>query len=133
MTLLGRLAGYGRELLMARLIGAGATADALVLALKIPAFFRRIFSEGALHTSLVPAYNKARNQKSLQAWFYHRFYALWAPLSSSLWPVSMYYQHGCAVIPALFRVNLCFVFLVYLDRLYFRPFFFLVYPHFWAA
>lgn len=64
MTLLGRIAGYCRELIMAHWLGISAVTDALLLSLKFPAFFRRIFSEGALHTSLVPSYKMSPQKKT---------------------------------------------------------------------
>jgi putative peptidoglycan lipid II flippase len=63
MTLLGRISGYFRELLMAHWLGISEVTDALLLSLKLPSFFRRIFSEGALHTSLVPSYKMSSERK----------------------------------------------------------------------
>ena len=53
-TMLSRLLGFLRDILLARLLGAGALADAFFVAFKIPNFFRRMFAEGALTVALVP-------------------------------------------------------------------------------
>jgi putative peptidoglycan lipid II flippase len=63
LTVVGRITGYMRDLLMVNLIGANAISDALVIAIKIPSFFRRIFAEGAFHVSFLPAYTHAQKSK----------------------------------------------------------------------
>jgi putative peptidoglycan lipid II flippase len=61
LTLLSRLLGFLRDLLMAVLLGAGPGADAFVVAQRIPNAFRSIFAEGAMDSAFVPIY--ARKQK----------------------------------------------------------------------
>lgn len=56
-TILSRLTGFFRDILMAQYIGTGIVMDALVIAIKIPSFLRRIFAEGALNSSFVPIYS----------------------------------------------------------------------------
>ncbi len=56
-TILSRLTGFFRDVLMAQYIGTGIVMDALVIAIKIPSFLRRIFAEGALNSSFVPIYS----------------------------------------------------------------------------
>ncbi len=58
-TLLSRLLGFARDLLVARLFGANAGTDAFFVAFKIPNLFRRLFSEGALAGALVPVLHQA--------------------------------------------------------------------------
>ncbi len=53
-TLLSRLLGFVRDLMVARLFGADAGTDAFFVAFKIPNFFRRLFAEGAFASALVP-------------------------------------------------------------------------------
>ncbi|MEB3701398.1 Murein biosynthesis integral membrane protein MurJ [Candidatus Bealeia paramacronuclearis] len=55
-TVGSRLAGFVREVLTASLLGAGAASDALVVAIKLPSFFRRLFAEGAFNASFVPLF-----------------------------------------------------------------------------
>ena len=59
-TVLGRVTGYAREVLMSSLCGASAMSDALLVAIKIPSFLRRIFAEGAFHASFVPQYTHSK-------------------------------------------------------------------------
>ncbi|NCA90553.1 MAG: murein biosynthesis integral membrane protein MurJ [Gammaproteobacteria bacterium] len=61
-TLLSRLLGFGRDLLIARLFGASAGTDAFFVAFKIPNLFRRLFGEGAFAAALVPVLHQAEHQ-----------------------------------------------------------------------
>jgi putative peptidoglycan lipid II flippase len=53
-TIAARLAGFGREVLIAAVLGASAVAEAYVAAFLLPNLFRRILGEGALNTAFVP-------------------------------------------------------------------------------
>ena len=55
-TILSRMTGFVRDVLMAKYIGTGLIMDALVIAIKIPSFLRRIFAEGAFNASFVPLF-----------------------------------------------------------------------------
>lgn len=55
-TLLSRLLGFGRDMLIAALLGVGPVADAFFVALKLPNLFRRLFGEGAFNAAFVPAF-----------------------------------------------------------------------------
>ncbi|MGE4168536.1 MAG: murein biosynthesis integral membrane protein MurJ [Candidatus Babeliales bacterium] len=55
-TMVSRLLGMVREILMANYLGAGILADAFVTAFKIPNSLRKIFAEGALSASFVPTF-----------------------------------------------------------------------------
>lgn len=57
-TLVSRGAGFARDVLMANYLGAGAVADALLVAQSLPNMFRRFFAEGAFNTAFVPLYSK---------------------------------------------------------------------------
>lgn len=54
MTLISRILGLVRDVVIASLMGAGASADAFFFANKIPNFLRRLFAEGAFAQSFVP-------------------------------------------------------------------------------
>ena len=54
MTLLSRLLGYIRDMLIARLFGASVSTDAFFIAFKIPNLFRRFFAEGAFSNAFIP-------------------------------------------------------------------------------
>jgi len=56
LTLLSRLTGFARDILLAAVLGAGPVADAFFVALRLPNHFRAIFAEGAFNAAFVPAY-----------------------------------------------------------------------------
>jgi putative peptidoglycan lipid II flippase len=60
LTLLSRLLGFVRDLLMANLLGTGLFADAFVVAFRIPNLLRSIFAEGAFTAGFVPSFAEAR-------------------------------------------------------------------------
>lgn len=55
-TLLSRLAGFVRDILIARFLGAGLVADAFFVALRFPNLFRSLFAEGAFSAAFVPLF-----------------------------------------------------------------------------
>lgn len=55
-TILSRLLGFGRDVLIARLLGAGPVADAFLAALRLPNLVRRVLGEGGLNAPFVPLY-----------------------------------------------------------------------------
>jgi putative peptidoglycan lipid II flippase len=61
-TLLSRLLGFLRDVLIAALLGAGALADAYFAALQIPNLFRRLLAEGALNAAFVPMWLRIRER-----------------------------------------------------------------------
>jgi putative peptidoglycan lipid II flippase len=56
MTLLSRVTGFLRDIVLAAVLGAGPIADAFFVALRLPNHFRAIFAEGAFNAAFVPAY-----------------------------------------------------------------------------
>jgi len=61
-TLLSRITGFVRDIILAAVLGAGPVADAFFVALRLPNHFRAIFAEGAFNASFVPAYARIREQ-----------------------------------------------------------------------
>ena len=55
-TLLSRILGFIRDILVAALLGAGPLADAFFVAFKLPNLFRRLFAEGAFNAAFVPQF-----------------------------------------------------------------------------
>jgi putative peptidoglycan lipid II flippase len=55
-TLVSRILGFVRDILIANVLGAGMVADAFFVAFKFPNFFRRLFAEGAFNAAFVPLY-----------------------------------------------------------------------------
>lgn len=65
MTLLSRILGMVRDIVVARMVGSSAGADAFFVAFKIPNFLRRLFAEGAFAQAFVPVLSEYRTQRSL--------------------------------------------------------------------
>ncbi len=64
-TLLSRLLGYLRDILIAIFLGASIFADAFFVAFRLPNTFRRLFAEGTFNAAFIPSYVSAKtnNQK----------------------------------------------------------------------
>jgi putative peptidoglycan lipid II flippase len=77
LTLLSRLAGFGRDWLIALYFGAGANTDAFFVAFRFPNLLRRLFAEGAFSQAFVPMLitEKNRDRKN-----YHQFISQTASL-----------------------------------------------------
>ncbi|WP_276489400.1 murein biosynthesis integral membrane protein MurJ, partial [Photobacterium damselae] len=65
MTLLSRVLGVVRDVVIANLFGATGSADAFFVAFKIPNFLRRLFAEGAFSQAFVPVLSEYRTQRTL--------------------------------------------------------------------
>ncbi len=57
-TLVSRLLGFIRDMVVARVFGAGLVTDAFFVAFRIPNLFRRLLAEGALSTAFVPVFSE---------------------------------------------------------------------------
>lgn len=55
-TVLSRILGFVRDVLIARALGAGPIADAFLVAFRLPNMFRRVLGEGGLNAPFVPVY-----------------------------------------------------------------------------
>ena len=55
-TLISRILGYIRDILIAIFLGTGLFADAFFVAFRLPNTFRRLFAEGAFNAAFVPSY-----------------------------------------------------------------------------
>jgi putative peptidoglycan lipid II flippase len=62
LTLVSRVTGFLRDIILAAILGAGPVADAFFVALRLPNHFRAIFAEGAFNAAFVPAYARIRAQ-----------------------------------------------------------------------
>src|SRR5690606_33735767 len=60
LTLLSRITGLARDILIARAFGAGPLTDAFWVAFRIPNLLRRLFAEGAFSQAFVPILGQAR-------------------------------------------------------------------------
>jgi len=69
MTLISRILGFIRDMVVAHFFGATGMTDAFFVAFKIPNFMRRLFAEGAFSQAFVPVlaeYKQQRNHQALQ-------------------------------------------------------------------
>jgi putative peptidoglycan lipid II flippase len=62
-TLLSRLTGFARDIMLAAILGAGPVADAFFVAFRLPNHFRAIFAEGAFNAAFVPAYAHVHGER----------------------------------------------------------------------
>lgn len=62
MTLVSRILGLVRDVVIANIMGAGAAADMFLFANKIPNFLRRLFAEGAFAQAFVPVLSEVKNK-----------------------------------------------------------------------
>ncbi|MEQ9146257.1 MAG: murein biosynthesis integral membrane protein MurJ [Parvibaculaceae bacterium] len=58
MTMISRVLGFARDILIAGTLGTGPIADAFFVAFKFPNLFRRLFAEGAFNSAFVPLFAK---------------------------------------------------------------------------
>jgi putative peptidoglycan lipid II flippase len=58
LTMVSRVLGFGRDILIAAALGTGGVADAFFVAFRFPNLFRRLFGEGAFNSAFVPLFAK---------------------------------------------------------------------------
>ncbi len=63
MTMMSRVLGFVRDMVIARIFGAGMGTDAFFVAFKIPNFLRRLFAEGAFSQAFVPVLSEYRSSR----------------------------------------------------------------------
>ena len=63
MTLISRILGFIRDVVIARLFGAGLATDAFFVAFRIPNLLRRLFAEGAFSQAFVPILAEYKNRR----------------------------------------------------------------------
>ena len=61
-TIISRLLGYLRDILIAVFLGTGPIADAFFVAFRIPNTFRRLFAEGTFNAAFIPSYASELSQ-----------------------------------------------------------------------
>ncbi|UIJ37909.1 murein biosynthesis integral membrane protein MurJ [Desulfobaculum bizertense] len=66
-TLLSRILGFVRDLIIAFALGAGPVADAFFVAFRLPNLMRRLFGEGSLTMAFVPVYSRVREEHGAEA------------------------------------------------------------------
>jgi len=63
MTLISRILGFIRDVVIAYTFGASAGTDAFLIAFKIPNFMRRLFAEGAFSQAFIPVLSEYKTQR----------------------------------------------------------------------
>lgn len=63
LTLLSRILAFVRDVLIARIFGAGMATDAFFVAFKLPNLLRRLFAEGAFSQAFVPIFGEYKNRR----------------------------------------------------------------------
>ncbi|HEX2549342.1 MAG TPA: murein biosynthesis integral membrane protein MurJ, partial [Gammaproteobacteria bacterium] len=64
LTLVSRIFGFARDMVIAQFFGATAAFDAFLVAFKIPNFMRRLFAEGSFSQAFVPVLSEYQKQKN---------------------------------------------------------------------
>ncbi len=67
LTLVSRVLGFVRDIVMAAVLGAGPVADAFFVAFRLPNHFRALFAEGAFNAAFVPLFSAALVQQGRAA------------------------------------------------------------------
>lgn len=65
-TMLSRILGFLRDVLIASIMGAGPIADAFQIAFRFPNLFRRLFAEGAFNAAFIPTFSSTLNQEGAE-------------------------------------------------------------------
>ena len=66
-TLMSRILGFLRDVMIAASLGAGPLADIFVVAFRLPNLFRRLFAEGAFNAAFVPVFAKRMEAEGVDA------------------------------------------------------------------
>ena len=66
-TMVSRVLGFVRDLLIANFLGAGMVADAFFVAFKLPNLFRSLFAEGAFNVAFVPLFSEQLESKGRES------------------------------------------------------------------
>jgi putative peptidoglycan lipid II flippase len=66
-TLLSRIMGFIRDMLIAKYFGASGSLDGFFVAFRIPNLFRRLVAEGALTISFIPVYTEYLEMRPLNS------------------------------------------------------------------
>ncbi|HAS16967.1 MAG TPA: murein biosynthesis integral membrane protein MurJ, partial [Nitrospiraceae bacterium] len=57
-TLISRIFGFIRDMVVARAFGAGMVADAFFVSYRIPALLRELFAEGSMSAAFIPVFSR---------------------------------------------------------------------------
>src|ERR1700761_351606 len=84
-TLLSRITGFIRDILMAWILGKGMLSDAFIVAFLFPNYFRQIFGEGTINPAFLPRYAAlhAKGENEAAALFADRVFS-WQMLAQAV-------------------------------------------------
>jgi len=99
-TLLSRILGMVREILLSNLIGAGPLLDAFVAAFRLPNIFRRFFAEGAFNAAFVPLFAKRYESKMEPNEFANNVFANLLTILLILTSLAMIFMPGLVFLTA---------------------------------
>ena len=104
-TLISRLTGYLRDILIAIFLGAGPIADAFFVAFRFPNTFRRLFSEGTFNAAFVPSYSSELNKgkKSAESFANNIFNILFLSLLAIVFIIEIFMPLFVALIAPGFK------------------------------
>ena len=66
-TIVSRILGYARDILIAVFLGTSIYADAFFVAFRLPNTFRRLFAEGTFNAAFIPSYSKEKIISKIKA------------------------------------------------------------------
>ncbi len=84
LTMISRILGFIREVIIARLLGASLYADAFFVAFRIPNLLRSVFGEGALNSAFVPVLTELNSKSHGEARDFLQSLVSWLILATSL-------------------------------------------------
>ena len=99
-TLLSRVLGMVREILLSTFIGAGPLLDAFVAAFRLPNIFRRFFAEGAFNAAFVPLFAKRYENKMEPNEFANNVFANLLAILLILTSLAMIFMPGLVFLTA---------------------------------
>ena len=67
MTVISRMLGFVRDVLIAAILGASSITDAFFVAFRVPNMFRRLFAEGAFNAAFIPLFTKRLHAEGSEA------------------------------------------------------------------
>lgn len=67
MTLISRILGFVREVMIAGLLGSGPIAEAFIVAMRLPNLLRQMFAEGAFSAAFVPIFTRHLTDRGMDA------------------------------------------------------------------
>jgi putative peptidoglycan lipid II flippase len=129
-TLLSRILGFARDLMVAFALGAGPLADAFFVAFRLPNLLRRLFAEGSLTMAFVPVFTRMRQTdgdeaafvlaRSVQVWLLIILGVIVLAAMVFAQPITLLVAPGFARSPELLAttttlVRICFPYILFIS------------------